>query len=1292
MERTRIPVGAALLFALVALFGVGVPPRDAGSTSHSATATVEAMARPGGPDGVRPSKGTGKPAPDAGPTKRASSGAGAPALRAIHEALPERHPTRPGGCVPPVTTEPIVGAIVAIVPDPSITAMQLRFDRTVEALIAGFGDSGFLLANLWIPWKLDADGSVHVPTPDTGDHIDASPGVLVFRRTPTPPDGNPPADESSLVAVFLVPEKALYGLDRAIFAAALRLAFESTNERTDRGFQLAPWPAPRPPPTPAPRPGRMLTIIGPGFSSSIDPLWSVLSELEPERGSGADRLSLRIIPTTVTAPDLDSPGNQSAATATTVERITPAAVDQIELLRRFMLTTRWDDLTHSLDVQAGLLAETQTRYGAVVRSASERGHGDDSARPSWPQHIFRFPVDLATLRQASEASKTSLPETTSDARLSLGQGVAFDMRERTLIPQGLPTFSVHTPDSQAGVMSLIGQSVREHRLETVLLSGTNEMDLLFAARVVRSYSPDTRPVVFAADSIWTRWSNVVPLGGTLAVSAHPLVVAPASSPDAASPTFPAYLDSSSSYATWEGVRHALTDRVPGPRGGQPTYHTPWGACGTDGEAPAPLWLSVLSRGHFWPVALLSEFPDKASGRSAKGRQVGCSDDPTGRTSVASHRATASDVAASPANVLQAFPLSFWIVSLLASAFSLFHGLVAIFPSGWLRRNLGGRWIGWLAGALRPLNVNWFLLARAVAPRRAGFRSPLDPCRGIAIYQAIACLALAALSIVIATLAEHFLPFATSSSTWTWRTLTEVRPSPRETLVFLVSWLAAACCTMGAIRTTLHALRGLWSRAEPGASAAFVISVRSAFVLLAVVAWATAIGVTLTWRKMLVVPGGPWRTAFVVLRSVHLESGVSPWLVLAVLCVAIYAWAWMNGRRILMTAYRKPELPWPWDSYTDDQVAGIVARRSGLPARAARIRRLHDCIAHPLLEWRDMLIVTGGMALITICGSFAVPLTSLEGYRFDFLSVALYALVATFAIGAAVRAWRTWQYLRSLLIGLEGHPIRGAFEALPDGLKSAPLWGSPKSTATFVTERRAVELLLTFTDSAPKTLPGPPGRRPSPQRAFRALECMAAADDPLLDDRARAHFRVRAQGALRRFEIELDRHTCWLLAWVLDDAWRASSQDRPRRAGPVGAHAGGVPGPLVDVAEQFVAVRWLRFIRYHLQHVRIQLEYAATAFVATVAALNLYSYSGIGTIRIAVVAMSAAMLTFFAVVISQVDRDPILSRISGTTGNKLTSEFVLRIATFGLLPALTVLLSFFPSLARFFVFFGQPLPK
>jgi hypothetical protein len=88
-------------------------------------------------------------------------------------------------------------------------------------------------------------------------------------------------------------------------------------------------------------------------------------------------------------------------------------------------------------------------------------------------------------------------------------------------------------------------------------------------------------------------------------------------------------------------------------------------------------------------------------------------------------------------------------------------------------------------------------------------------------------------------------------------------------------------------------------------------------------------------------------------------------------------------------------------------------------------------------------------------------------------------------------------------------------------------------------------------------------------------------------------------------------------------------------------------------------------------------------------LNIYSFEPHRSLIWSFIAIF--FVTGFMIVgaLMQLHRDPIMSRISGTTAHSLDLHFYLRIAAFGAVPLLTLIATTFPSLGRYLASFIGP---
>jgi hypothetical protein len=94
-----------------------------------------------------------------------------------------------------------------------------------------------------------------------------------------------------------------------------------------------------------------------------------------------------------------------------------------------------------------------------------------------------------------------------------------------------------------------------------------------------------------------------------------------------------------------------------------------------------------------------------------------------------------------------------------------------------------------------------------------------------------------------------------------------------------------------------------------------------------------------------------------------------------------------------------------------------------------------------------------------------------------------------------------------------------------------------------------------------------------------------------------------------------------------------------------------------------------------------------SFVLLVLALNSFSFQTPQAIsRLMLVGLVVGGIVVVRT-LAQIERNPIVSRISGTEEGALGKDFYLQIITYGALPVLAVIGTQFPSVARLLTFWG-----
>ena len=126
------------------------------------------------------------------------------------------------------------------------------------------------------------------------------------------------------------------------------------------------------------------------------------------------------------------------------------------------------------------------------------------------------------------------------------------------------------------------------------------------------------------------------------------------------------------------------------------------------------------------------------------------------------------------------------------------------------------------------------------------------------------------------------------------------------------------------------------------------------------------------------------------------------------------------------------------------------------------------------------------------------------------------------------------------------------------------------------------------------------------------------------------------------------------------------------------------------AEEFVALRLSAFLRYVTSQLRNLLDCLTSGFLLVLLAILSYPFQprrtllAVATILFFVV--GAAVLTVFY----QMDRNTILSLLSGTDPGTTSRNFIRPMISYGALPLLTLLVTQFPELRQLVLTFVEPL--
>ena len=455
-----------------------------------------------------------------------------------------------------------------MVPDPVETSLSFRFDETVDSIERALQTRGYILERWRLPWS---DPSPSPPGGETpGDALKAvaqlaramalgtptaspkfhptpgDPGLLVFRRrsrAKPPVEGQAttpgiagvdklpgkPGGFPEFLLVFLITETPTQGIDRMALDKGLGLA-EELRDASE---------------VPPGDPGReTIHILGPYFSGSMPSLRDcLLDRLGPASpppavtAAGGRRAGEAKVPEAPSKPGgdrrLDSPsgykidvisGSASAFDKEGFERefvVRGRPVDKVEFsstMRRSETIKR--AVLEFLGLPDGegvaILTEGNTGFGKTVSSREGSKSGEASKLVS-----LQYPLHIAEIRERYE-SQGLLQDGAADVFRSAGelQGRRESRgKARDVFPDQT---SEATAVAQNRVLTQTLRFLEDSRFKAIGIISTDPRDTVFLARLVRRYCPDARVFTVGSDLMFLDPVSISDLRGMIVGTTYPL--------------------------------------------------------------------------------------------------------------------------------------------------------------------------------------------------------------------------------------------------------------------------------------------------------------------------------------------------------------------------------------------------------------------------------------------------------------------------------------------------------------------------------------------------------------------------------------------------------------------------------------------------------------------------------------------------------------------------------------------------------------------------------------------------
>lgn len=1106
---------------------------------------------------------------------------------------------------------PKIRAFIATVPDPQRTDLRLSFDRSLDSLLWAAADSKYSFEARWLPWSATAGEAgqsaakqISAGGPDDAQSLNPSlspaeaapkpqPGILLFHGS----------SWNDVLAIFLVGESVTGGLERRTFQGAVQyiaqVADNSESKQTPAAAKQSLW------------------IVGPTFSGSFESLTQALQttsggwQVHIVSGTATNSAALNKF--------TEDPRNKAVDFGATVENDAFAVHAFLDYLHE-----RW-----KVNEEIAVLAEDQTTYG---RLADDLPHAETQKHGSWL--FMRFPYGISRLRNTYEqenAAATVTNEKAQPAASAPPQTLNFNLAspdEKDLIP----AFSaVQSPLSEEAVLLSISSSLQREQVGYVGIVATDILDAVFLTRFLRRSCPDVRIFILDSDLLFARAELNTALQGVLSITTYPLFGRnqhwTALEQKGVAPRRTAF---ASRYA--EGEYNAAREqlfRMNLLTGKQREvlldYRRP--DMRSPEETRPPLWLTVLGKDGYWPLALLDTQrfktePKKEHSSLVSGPAVPVADE---------------ELHPDPAS--HAWLLLFALLVSFALLHSCYVWFVYLYPVCPLQPSEQQSFSRTFANAWNAFSRFLYLLLpwypRATSPSAANPMVQENRCseaRACPRFLLVLTLILALTQIVLAASGVPFI----------------LREGINKSAGAYFLFFAPLFC----LALLLAAARSLF--ACPGLHRPLGLVALSGFGVFSFL-WCL---------PFLFYKSDNQRVFFFTYRMSHPISGVSPATPVLLLLGALFAWGFMLVSR--RASVSPPAIP----------------NLDNLSALAQRITKHLEKAA----PWRSLVLAFIVILSWGLLFRGITRLRSVETDSYDLLILLLLALNCGLIFACWAQLLDVWKSFRSFLQALERHPLRKAFSKLPKEISTLPLFQKDRQKIDLFTSARCKSVLDAFIaemDSNAFT------RRISGHAELIRYWMSAAENQVALCLRDDPQAYAQVSNLSHQLERTVLRAADDLLPWANKNYWQYGDSDSIESGEKASDLPRGPEGRQRILAEEFIALRFVMYIRHALRQMRSLLWFIVIGFVLTVLSLSAYPFQSNRFITVSCLGFFVILGVGFVSVFAQMDRDAVLSRLSESRPEEIGKSFYLRLASFGALPLLTVLATQFPSLSQFLSSWVQP---
>jgi hypothetical protein len=1156
--------------------------------------------------------------------------------------------------------------LIATVPDPIDSHLQLVFDNQIAAMQWALVDHGYLLDRYTLPWKvLDRKKAASGVSPLT---YRKHPGLVLFRW----PDSNNPS-RLNYLALLLVGETPTSGIHKPAMTECLDLVAVWQTVFRPTELQLD------------------ISILGPTFSGTSASLRQCLDQWRrrhdvPHRLARFQSLNVSICSGSATS--FSNQATLSRADPRMRIRFEATVVPDVIALSGII-----GYLTNDRCIQPekiALLTESGTEYGisgaqyierdqrnnngdylkhksTITTSGDQEQHQAASAEPCVAETsdqegsqsrslksivILHFPMQIGRLR--SEYDK--VPE------LKFGPAVAASPAPRRNLEltfdqspfavDAVPVYSGETPEVVERQLAAALSTISRRDIRAVGIMATDVNDILFLAKEVRNYSPDVQLFAVDNDLLYANEDYSRYTEGMLVASPYPLcpnnqawtgsqAILPFPN-SAAEGTYNATLVLLSGSPNTDCDDRALSHLRPQ----LSEYHVPFSAkhdqsqnkCSARFPAAAkpPLWLAVVGRDGLWPV------------------QAWEYKDPTCYVHAEKNPTTSSDkILSFPSgvNTFIAESLSLLCVFLL---FIRNPALKAL-PLQALRKVPDDDSQRWYSGVWAPFAPLPRTIRDRAVIKYAGRDMPPDHhLRAHACVPALAFFAVLLLANLCFSAPLWRIVLAGLDVWGRHRTYWFVLPG---------NVVAVALLAYSVFRLAWEAVL----RVRPGKSYSPGSVMICALVVLA--SLALPIGLwCIPWDAW--IAGNQLPDAVFAERLGTYSSGVSPLVATSLLIAIIGLWGICDLRRLYFLSYYHIASPL---GNSAPPSAAHVQHNAGIKARLDELSvPLSQACFRPQRLTDYVFLAATAISFIYI---FIVRWNgTVEDWRFDIFLLAVTLIAVVLLAFLHVRLMAVSGLFERLLRRLGQHALTRTLQYVPERLARKAA-GSIFSPAPHPGDHeQSVRLLNQICDRWPA------GNQGQIDPIVNELS-KNARDASLLLNRLMAIDRSRR---LQSFEFAAALNDVLAqagnsLADRLEQFWScrdvAREQDGEK---PVVRDKS-----LESDAELFIVMQLTHLIRQVFAHIQNLLTFVVLMALLLLWALNSYPFQPHRLIVVFSYAMVLWIVVSFVIMFVKFNRDEVLSRLAGTTPNRFTWDrsFVMPLITYAVIPLMSLAAVQFPYVSQ-----------